>query len=664
MTAALIVTTGGRQTGKVLIEKDAFVIGRSQRCDLVLDDKNVSREHAVVVAQSGRYQIRDRGSRNSTLLNGVQLTAQAPLKEGDKIRIGPYELRFLESAGPAADGEQELSKTGFIPAGKPQQQNKRTDLKNKAAHVGLVYKLTALSGPQKGNSWSNWSGDVTFGRAADNTVVLQEDVVSLVHATISRTDGHFCIDDPGSSNGTFVHGGRVRSARLQHNQQIRIGSSTFLFAVTDPAKRNHVLTLAAISVVFIAVVVAVVLIMMPADQSEPLIQQGLQLGKDGNFVRAKELLEQALIIQPGSPKAARYLKDVDACIERNKTLQLAKTAAEKEDFDGALDICSKLLVKYPGYKKAKELEFVIGKVRDAQTALDSRNWDDASTLLAKAAVAYPDSTILARRLALAKAERVAQDNLARAKDLLSKSQSENAGVLLTAIPASSVYLPEARELLQNMKSADLLLATTADAQASYKRGDIVQAHEHIQKGLKLSPGSSSLIALEQRISQIDQVWKELQALKDLAASGDVSTIRRSLDACKRVALLEPDPQNYFRQQADKMKLQFDQALIETERNALARAEALARDGNKREAFKYYTLAASANPGNQGTRKTMDDIAAEITSECQKVFREGLVYEETGQPELAIAAYEKILKTAIDGDKYCERAREKLSQLKK
>ena len=133
---------------------------------------------------------------------------------------------------------------------------------------------------------------------------------------------------------------------------------------------------------------------------------------------------------------------------------------------------------------------------------------------------------------------------------------------------------------------------------------------------------------------------------------------------KRVALLEPDPQNYFRQQADKMKLQFDQALIETERNALARAEALARDGNKREAFKYYTLAASANPGNQGTRKTMDDIAAEITSECQKVFREGLVYEETGQPELAIAAYEKILKTAIDGDKYCERAREKLRQLKK
>ncbi|MEI6219321.1 MAG: hypothetical protein WCP86_10505, partial [bacterium] len=249
-------------------------------------------------------------------------------------------------------------------------------------------------------------------------------------------------------------------------------------------------------------------------------------------------------------------------------------------------------------------------------------------------------------------------------DLLSKSQPDNAGVLLTAIPASSVYLPEARELLQNMKSADLLVASTADAQACYKRGDIVQAHEYIQKGLKLSPGSSSLIAIEQRISQIDQVWKELQAVKDLAASGDVSTIRRALDACKRIALLEQDPQNYFRQQADKMKLQFDQALTETEINALTRAEALARDGNKREAFKYYTLAASANPGNQVTRKTMDDIAAEITSECQKVFREGLVYEETGQPELAIAAYEKILKTAIDGDKYCERAREKLRQLKK
>lgn len=41
-----------------------------------------------------------------------------------------------------------------------------------------------------------------------------------------------------------------------------------------------------------------------------------------------------------------------------------------------------------------------------------------------------------------------------------------------------------------------------------------------------------------------------------------------------------------------------------------------------------------------------------------------MYEETGQQDLAIAAYEKVLRIAVDGDKYCERAREKLRQMKK
>lgn len=665
MTVALIVTTGGRQTGKALIEKDSFVVGRSSRCDLVLDDKNVSREHAVITRVAGRYEIRDRGSRNGTIVNGEQLTAQVPMKEGDKIQIGPYELRFLESpAGASPGGEHDISKTRFLPVDAlPVKDAKKTTLKKKTG-TGLVFKLTALDGPLKGDSWANWDGDLTFGRAPGNQVVLPDDVVSQAHARITQENGQFIIEDLGSSNGTFLQGARIRSTRLRNNQRIRIGTSQFIFTAVDPARRKFRLALTAISMVFLAVIVGVVVLMTPEDKSELLIEQGVSLGKNGDFPRAKEVFERVLSEQPGNEKALKYLKDVNDCIEREKILLTANEAADTEQFEKALEICSKLLIRHPGYKKAKELELIIGKVRDAQTALNAKNWADAARLLEKAAEAYPDSAILARKLDLAKQERAAQESLAKAKEFLAQAQPENASELLNAVPASSIYSAEARELLNGIKSADLLAAAITDAQASYRRGSIQEARATIKKGMKLAPGNPELTALDKRIGEIEPLWKELQASRDVINSDDIAAIRRALDTCQRVQATETDSRNYYRQQVEQIKLQLDQALGETERNAIARADALVKDGNKREAYKFYAQAASVNPGNTTLRKTMDTISAEISGECQKVFREGLVYEETGQPDLAIAAYEKVLRTAIDGDRYCERAREKLRQLKK
>ncbi|MEI6810225.1 MAG: FHA domain-containing protein, partial [bacterium] len=331
MTAALIVTIGGRQTGKAIIEKDAFVIGRSSRCDLVLDDKNVSREHTVIVGKDGHYEIRDRGSRNSTSVNGVQLTAQTPLKDSDKIQIGPYELTFLESTSPVAPGEQDLSKTRFIDSSLPPEIAKKARSKKQSG--ALVYKLYVMEGPLRGESWTNWTEDLTFGRGPENQVLLQEEVVSLSHARITQTNGVFSLEDPGSSNGTFLQGVRVRSARLKHNQRIRIGSSTFLFTIVDPERKKFLLTLSAISALFMAVLVGLIAILIPADQVEPLVQQGVQFGKNGDFARAREIFQQALQLEPGNATAANYLKDVNACIEREKTLLTAKHAADNEQFD-------------------------------------------------------------------------------------------------------------------------------------------------------------------------------------------------------------------------------------------------------------------------------------------------------------------------------------------
>ena len=69
------------------------VLGRSRRCDIVLTDPNVSRQHAEIVRQGDGFMLRDLGSTNGTRLNRRDVQ-QAVLQHGDRIELGTTELVF------------------------------------------------------------------------------------------------------------------------------------------------------------------------------------------------------------------------------------------------------------------------------------------------------------------------------------------------------------------------------------------------------------------------------------------------------------------------------------------------------------------------------------------------------------------------------------------
>jgi DNA-binding winged helix-turn-helix (wHTH) protein len=70
-------------------------IGRDASCAVVLQRREVSRQHArIVVAGEGRATLDDLGSKNGTFLNGVKITSPAPLADGDVIEIGGVALGF------------------------------------------------------------------------------------------------------------------------------------------------------------------------------------------------------------------------------------------------------------------------------------------------------------------------------------------------------------------------------------------------------------------------------------------------------------------------------------------------------------------------------------------------------------------------------------------
>jgi hypothetical protein len=86
-----------------------LVIGRDQTCDLVLDEKTVSAEHARLSYHHNNWWVEDLHSRNGTLLNLELLTIPAVLTSGDELQFGQVLLRIEISgnidASPGMDSQ-------------------------------------------------------------------------------------------------------------------------------------------------------------------------------------------------------------------------------------------------------------------------------------------------------------------------------------------------------------------------------------------------------------------------------------------------------------------------------------------------------------------------------------------------------------------------------
>jgi DNA-binding SARP family transcriptional activator len=69
-------------------------IGRRPDNDIVLDDDDVSRYHAVVIDTGSSFVISDLRSTNGVLVQGRRIRSSATLVDGDHVRIGGYEFTF------------------------------------------------------------------------------------------------------------------------------------------------------------------------------------------------------------------------------------------------------------------------------------------------------------------------------------------------------------------------------------------------------------------------------------------------------------------------------------------------------------------------------------------------------------------------------------------
>ena len=115
------------------------LIGRSSEA-LQLSDPTLSRRHAELTPDNGRWYLQDLASANGTFLNGRLLTDRVPLRMGDEVGCGATLFRFTEhdtlvAPTPDVDRNFDTSAESIVIASPHSLQSAQN-------HLRMVHRLT------------------------------------------------------------------------------------------------------------------------------------------------------------------------------------------------------------------------------------------------------------------------------------------------------------------------------------------------------------------------------------------------------------------------------------------------------------------------------------------------------------------------------------------
>ena len=92
----LIMRTGPTPGAAYTLEGDQLMIGRDSTNEIVINDAEVSRRHARLTFQGGKYVLEDLGSTNGTFVNGQRLAGPRVLKAGEVVSFGEQIVLVFE----------------------------------------------------------------------------------------------------------------------------------------------------------------------------------------------------------------------------------------------------------------------------------------------------------------------------------------------------------------------------------------------------------------------------------------------------------------------------------------------------------------------------------------------------------------------------------------
>ncbi|HEY1098018.1 MAG TPA: FHA domain-containing protein, partial [Myxococcota bacterium] len=173
--AEVVVDYGGKEVLRVPLKGPSMTIGRDPQCDLHLDNRALSRRHALIEKRGAAIWVKDLKSQNGTFVNGERVsdTGQV-LNGGDTIEVGRYSVRI--------DGVDQA----------------RNDT-----------PVLTLTGPEGRHRFAMVGDEIILGRAPSCDIAIGHKSISRRHLRIAIEGDHFVAEDLGSQNGSRINNRRI-----------------------------------------------------------------------------------------------------------------------------------------------------------------------------------------------------------------------------------------------------------------------------------------------------------------------------------------------------------------------------------------------------------------------------------------------------------------------
>jgi len=89
-----LVFVQGNEQRIINLDHSPFSVGRKVDKDLVIADPRVSRDHAVLLSEDGKFSVVDQGSKHGTFVNGVRVERKV-LERNDRLEFGVREAAYV-----------------------------------------------------------------------------------------------------------------------------------------------------------------------------------------------------------------------------------------------------------------------------------------------------------------------------------------------------------------------------------------------------------------------------------------------------------------------------------------------------------------------------------------------------------------------------------------
>jgi len=204
----LVFFRRGEEVLRLSMGVERVVLGRGERCDVVIPDPEVSRQQVALWLQGERCYFQDLSGKG-VLVTGTRLE-EGEVDDGGDLALGQWRAVYRKrSVGRDLETEIGQSTELLNRPEAPESDRVAAQVRVRSASGDSVHKL-------QGDSF-------TLGKDPGNDLVLGHRFVSGRHLKVARQHNRFLILDQHSTNGTWLGPVRVFEAEVPFHTPLRVG---------------------------------------------------------------------------------------------------------------------------------------------------------------------------------------------------------------------------------------------------------------------------------------------------------------------------------------------------------------------------------------------------------------------------------------------------------